>query len=71
MTTKRQISKILRDARNFPHNTCPASRHAALIAHELARKGDEESLWKAESIATTVAALWKARTRIGELEARQ
>jgi predicted DNA-binding transcriptional regulator AlpA len=61
-------------ARRFPTNTCPASRHAQLIAEALIEGRPypmltEEPQNCGESIIVTVAALYEARTRIAELEA--
>lgn len=58
-------------ARNFPTNTCGASRHAEMIADDIlaGRLGDLE--WDREHIAgsiyATVAALWEARTELKRL----
>lgn len=58
-------------ARQFPVNTCPASRHVQLIADALA-KGEkyhmleEEPEHCAESMHSVVASLWEARTRLIE-----
>ena len=49
-------------SRRFPENTCPASRHTALIADTL--DGHE-----AESLRSTCEALWKARDEIERLRA--
>jgi hypothetical protein len=59
--------KAMHKARDFPGNTCPASRHAALIAEHLIKHGQMHMLTDepghcGESIAHTVAALWRART---------
>ena len=57
------------DARRFPDNTCPASRHAQMIGEALVN-GDpcpqltEDPAHCGESILATVAALWKARTAL-------
>jgi hypothetical protein len=53
-------------------NTCAASRHAALIAVHLIRQGVPQQLIDepqhcGESIAHTVAELWRARTHIEKL----
>ena len=39
----RRILSNMRRVRRFPSNTCPASRHAALIAESLARSKDPPS----------------------------
>lgn len=61
-------------ARNFPTNTCAASRHAALIAENLITDGishdtRDDPKHAGESIAATVGALWKARTAVAGLRA--
>ena len=64
--------KAMRQARDFPANTCAGSRHAALIAEHLIRRGplpmlNDKPRYCGESIAHTVAALWQARTEIERL----
>jgi hypothetical protein len=64
--------KAMRQARDFPANTCAGSRHAALMAEHLIRRGPlpmltDETRNCGESIAHTVAALWVARTEIERL----
>jgi len=64
--------KAMRQARDFPANTCAGSRHAALMAEHLIRRGPlpmltDEPGHCGESIAHTVAALWRARTEIERL----
>lgn len=60
-------------ARNFPHNTCAASRHAQVIGEAMARglfvcDGDSECSRNAgESILAVVAALYEARTALADL----
>lgn len=58
-------------ARQFPGNTCPASRHLQSIADVLmskSRKCPMEEVWEAEHMAGTMYAvlesLWKARTEL-------
>jgi hypothetical protein len=63
------------DARSFPANTCPASRHAHNIGYTLARGETfaqlaEEPVDCGESILATVAALYEARTELAALKAR-
>lgn len=60
-------------ARKFPENTCPASRHAHMIAEQWPTKRGypmltEEREHCAGSILSTVASLYEARTRIRNLE---
>lgn len=56
-------------ARDFPANTCPASRHAQMIGEAL-MKGEpypmltDEPELCGESILSTVASLWEARTKL-------
>lgn len=63
----------MNSARDFPTHTCPASRHAAMIAEGLAGEGyamlSEEPQHCATTIAAVVESLWKARARVAELEA--
>lgn len=64
--------KAMRQARNFPANTCSGSRHAAQIAEQLIRHKSypmlsEDPQHCGESIAHTVAALWLARTELAAL----
>lgn len=64
--------KAMRQARDFPANTCAGSRHAALIAEHLIRRGplpmlNDKPRYCGESIAHTAAALWQARTEIERL----
>jgi hypothetical protein len=61
-------------ARNFPVNTCPASRHLHMIAEALASGGPypmlaEEPEHCAQTMFAVLEALWKARTRLAKLEA--
>lgn len=62
--TRRIIRNMWR-VRRFPLNTCPASRHAAQIAASMARSKDPDAAERAASIAASVAALWKLRTKVG------
>ncbi len=68
--------KQMRDACDFPENTCPVSRHVADMAEAFWKDGaypfdqfDRDHI--ASSFALTVAALWEARTKIRELEAKE
>ena len=59
----------MNDARDFPANTCGASRHAAMIAEALCKNKDypmlvEEPEHCGESIAATVAMLWECRAKL-------
>lgn len=59
--------------RDFPNNTCPASRHAQMIGEHLARKKryamlTEEPVHCGGSILSTVASLYEARSRVIRLK---
>jgi hypothetical protein len=62
-------------ARNFPVNTCPASRHVQIMADCLSGRTraypmlTEEPEHCAGSLYATVEALYRARTKIAKLEA--
>lgn len=66
LSAKEQIA-TMNAARAFPENTCPASRHVAMIAAALLR-GEvypmlaEEPEYCGQSLAATVTGLWNART---------
>lgn len=58
--------------RNFPHGTCPASRHTAMIAESLSKGEryhmiDGEPEHVANSLAATVTSLWQARAQLHRL----
>lgn len=58
--------------RDFPENTCPASRHAAMMAEALIREGaypmiESEPAHVGGSIAATVSSLWEARSFLQKL----
>jgi hypothetical protein len=60
-------------ARDFPANTCPASRHAQMIAEALIRGKPypmltEEPKHCGESIAAVVTALYEARSKLKQME---
>lgn len=57
-------------ARDFPVNTCAASRHAAIIAEDLldgTPMDPRDMQHCGESIAATVAALYETRTKVARL----
>lgn len=57
-------------ARDFPANTCPASRHAQIIGEALAKgwtNAVEDPAHCAESILSTVESLWLTRTECDKL----
>lgn len=65
------LVRRMNDARDFPANTCGASRHAAMIAEALCSGEDypmlaEEPDHCGGSIAATVAALWECRTKLAQ-----
>ena len=67
MTTLRTMIRRMDKARDFPANTCPASRHAQQIAERLMLRVDmdaDRTEHAGESIAATVTALWDARTKL-------
>ncbi len=71
---QRAVLKRMTDARRFPDNTDPCSRHVALLADALLREGfsyqvNEEPQHCGESMAYTVAMLWEARTELAQLKA--
>jgi hypothetical protein len=66
-------------ARNFPTNTCPASRHLHMIADAIAsgrpyhgceweQWDKEDREWIAGSLYSVLEGLWKARTKLAALE---
>ena len=66
---RRRVSR----ARNFPVNTCPASRHVHIMADCLTRKGGypmltEEPEHCAGSLYAVLEALFKARTELARLK---
>lgn len=61
-------------ARQFPGNTCAASRHLHLIAEQIIAGKPchmliEEPTHCAESMLAVLEALWKARTELARLNA--
>ena len=69
----RNIRRRVDRARNFPANTCPASRHLHLMADALATgkpypmlSEDPESC--AGSMLSVLESLWKARTKLAKYE---
>lgn len=71
-TSQKRLRNMLRRvdrARDFPGNTCPASRHLHLIAKALASGKSypmltEEPLHCAETMLSVLESLWKARTAL-------
>jgi hypothetical protein len=71
----RNVLARMNRARNFPVGTDPSSRHAAMIAEALIRRGEYSMLLSEPehcgvSIAATVEMLWKARAEIAALRSR-
>jgi hypothetical protein len=63
---------MMQESRDFPDNTCPASRHAQMIAESLFQTGEyamlhDEPEHCAGSIASTVSSLYQARTFLKSL----
>lgn len=76
MVTKENKALIVRcnKVRNFPADTCPASRHVQMIGESLAKGRpypmlQEEPEHVAGSLLSVVASLWEARAQIKELGA--
>ena len=68
----RNVLARMNRARHFPEGTDPSSRHAAMIAEALIRRGEypmliEEPEHCGISIAVTVELLWKARREMARL----
>lgn len=60
-------------AREFPANTCSASRHLHLIANQLAAGQpypmlQDEPAHCAETLFSVLESLWKARTELARLK---
>lgn len=73
--TKKARNKM-RDAAVFGVNTCPASRHVAMMAEELLKGGTykmftDEPEHCGESLAAVVQNLWEMRTHFGWLPRQQ
>lgn len=68
---RRELARMNRQ-RDFPHSTCPASRHAAMIAEALILGRPypmlvEEPEHCGGSIASAVASAWSARRQLHRL----
>ena len=66
----RELAKRVERARQFPENTCPASRHLHMIADHLARGEayamlSEEPQHCAATMLAVLASLWELRTKSG------
>lgn len=76
---KRSLATLRRQAnqaRTFPTNTCPASRHVHEMADVLAHGGTyamfaEEPKYCAESLLSVLIELWLLRSEKKKVEARQ
>lgn len=70
--TLKQTRRLVNKARDFPFNTCPASRHVYMMADALA-KGQtyhmltEEPEHCAGSLYSVLLSLWTARTALARL----
>lgn len=69
----RNLRRRVANARDFPENTCPASRHLHLMASALATGKNypmltEEPTHCAETMLAVLEALWKARTELARLK---
>lgn len=72
---RRAMARRLNKARNFPTNTCPASRHAQMIGEALVAGKPypmltEEACHCGMSILSTVASLYEERTELARLQAK-
>ena len=70
----KNLRRRVNRARDFPKNTCSASRHLHLIANCMAAGKtppmlNEEPQHCAFSMLYVLEALWKARTELGRLNA--
>lgn len=76
MTDKERYQSLINrveKARNFPHNTTPASRYIAMIGQHLFEDGksfslDDDPQHCGESMLLTVADLWETKNKIHELK---
>jgi hypothetical protein len=72
----RKLLKRVAAARQFPNNTCGASRHAQMIGEALV-KGQPWPMLAEDpghcggSILSVVASLYEARSKIAQLQATQ
>lgn len=69
------VLRRVNHARNFPVNTCGASRHVAAMGEALAAGRPylmlaEDPKYCAGSMLATVAALWEARLEIAQLKSQ-
>lgn len=69
----RNVRRRVNRARNFPENTCSASRHLHMIAEHLAAGKPypmlaEEPQHCAQTMLSVLESLWKARTELARLK---
>lgn len=69
----RNVRRRVNRARNFPENTCSASRHLHIIAAQLASGKPypmltEEPQHCALTMLAVLESLWKARTELARLK---
>jgi len=67
----KNLRRRVNRARNFPENTCSASRHLHMIAEQMAAGKpypmlQEEPEHCAETMLAVLESLWKARTEIAK-----
>lgn len=70
------VRRRVNRARNFPKNTCPASRHLHMIAEALATGKpypmlQEEPEHCAGTMLSVLESLWKLRTQTGWPDAKE
>lgn len=68
---EKELSSMIR-LRNFPNNTCPASRHVQMMAESLAETGqysmlNEDPQHCAGSLSVVLSNLYAARTFLDQL----
>lgn len=68
LNERNKLRRRVNRARDFPRNTCPASRHLHLMAEHLATGKaypmlQEEPEHCAETMLSVLESLWKLRTR--------
>ena len=78
MTTDNYLKNLKRRvarAKNFPENTCPASRHLEMIAEGLLHGGcprlTEEPKECAATMLSVLESLWKARNELAAIQSRK
>jgi hypothetical protein len=70
----RNLKKRVARAKNFPENTCPASRHLEMIAQGLLHGGYprlvEDPKECAATMLSVLESLWKARNELAAIQDR-